>query len=161
MARISAWEHLKPEIEAEFRSGKQPIEVYGAYPAVPRGTIREWFKPFRQDSANDSANLKPATRADVEVLPPRSSLVALEGGQQQSDIALARRTLRAIAKDSDVSPAVQVQAALGLMKLACLRHELPKHILEETEESRLEDERDRIRDLPPEEIARRIREALG
>jgi hypothetical protein len=41
--------------------------------------------------------------------------------------------VRKICKDKEVNPAIRVHAAGYLMKLASLRHELPKHILDETE----------------------------
>ncbi|HEY9644459.1 MAG TPA: hypothetical protein V6C57_28445 [Coleofasciculaceae cyanobacterium] len=166
MARRSAFEHLKPEIEAEFQEGKHPTDLYGAYSQVPRATIREWFKPYRQDSTTNSTDIPPDNQnlavTPTQVLPPPSKLVAIDGGDNASDFQLARRVLRSIARNpSQEGASVGVQAAVGLMKLIQLRAEMPKHILEESEDVTIEDERNNIKDVPPSEVARRYKEALG
>lgn len=155
MARPGAFEHLKSEILKAYNEGAKPLDVLKKYPDLPRMNAYRWYRlRFGTTSETDS-------ESDAEGQHP-PSLVALDGKQQQSDIALARTALRRIVKGGDgIPPAVVVQAAVALMKLAHLRHELPKHIIDETEVGDLQAARDRIRDLPPEELARRYREALG
>jgi len=132
MARPGNFTHLKPELEAAFKEGKQPRDLYGQYPQIPRSTIRDWHSALWRNSAIIPSDPENAHAVGVEVLPPRTNVVGLPP-QEQSDISLARNTLRKICKDKEVNPAIRVHAAGYLMKLASLRHELPKHILEETE----------------------------
>ena len=154
MARPSKFAHLKPEIEAAYKEGKQPKDLYAIYPDVPGATMREWFYPFRDNSANIPRDGETAIAVGVEVMQPRSNVVGLPP-QEQSDISLARNTLRKVCKDKDVNPAVRVHAAGYLMKLAALRHELPRHILDETEPTAEETlQKIEVEFITPDETAR-------
>ena len=133
MARPGNFTHLKPEIEAAFQKGKQPSDLFQIFPQVPRSTLRHWYSVYKQNQHKTILSDPEKAQAVVpEVLPSGGNLVALQS-QEQSDIGLARNTLRKVCKDTSINPATRVQAAAYLMRLAFLRHELPKHILEETE----------------------------
>lgn len=166
MARRSRWEHLKEEIIQHCKEGKTAIELSQMYPDVPRATIRDWHTQSAPDSAKIpprfrqvSVNTETIAPQDTQAINPQQKLVALDGGEQMSDFALARRTLRAIAKNFNQPGAgVGVQAAIGLMKLTQLRAELPKHILDETEVAIVDEERDYLKEVSVEELRQQYKD---
>jgi len=164
MSRISQWQEYKEEVCEQLRSGKTASELSRAYPDISYKTIYTWFRAVKALEPQLEKGLgEPQTshRATVEVLPPQSNVSPIGTSGGISDYALARRTLRNIAKDSNESGGVRVQASLGLLRMVSMRYELPKHILDEIEESSINEERDRITTASPAELSRRYREALG
>lgn len=164
MARRSRSEHLKPEIFALFDKGMKAPEVKKAYPQVAARTLYEWHKVWlnaeskqlrnasgRKES-DDRAHLRDLDAPILTVVPFDPSEV-----RQQSDIALARRTLRDVAGDRRINPAIRVQASLGLMKLAYLRSELPKHIIEESLDADIEQISKDLEERSPSELATEYR----
>lgn len=166
MARRSQWEHLKDEIIQHCKEGKTPRELYPMYPDVPPKTIRRWHElvtpRVRPEYAQDSPETKTVSPQDVHVLPPESSkLIAIDGGERLSDFAMARNALRdAIRNPTKPGAAIKIQASFGLMKLTQMRHELPKHVLDEVELSGVEQERDRVQEKTPAELAREYKELI-
>lgn len=161
MARVSQWQKYKEEVCEQLRSGVGTTALQSAYPQIPEGTIKSWARAVRSSLNPDLNQSQSATVSAVEVLSPHSNISTIEGAGSTSDFALARRTLRNIARDLGESGGVRVQASLGLLKMTAMRFDLPKHILDEIEESNLNEERDRIATASPAELARRYREALG
>jgi len=79
-----------------------------------------------------------------------------------TDFALARKVLRDIAKNfSQPGASVGIQAALGLIKLVQLRKEIPSDILNETPVNNLKLEREKLKDLSPEELQQRYKAIIN
>lgn len=150
MARKSSHDHYKRHILDLLKSGKSPNEILAIYPDLPSSTIYRWRSDIEADS-NILSN-KPQETAKITLL---------DGYAEQSDISLARSTLRGLLKQRDCPQAVKVQAALGLMKLAYLRSELPKHIINEEDRGDLDEARGAIATLTDEELQARIREKMA
>lgn len=136
------------------------------YPDVPPKTIRNWHElvspRIRPDSPQNSPEVKTIDPQDIQVLSPQQKLVALDGAEQISDFALARKTLRAIAKNfSQPGAGVGVQAAIGLMKLTALRAELPRYIIDEIEVTRIDEERDRLKEASLEELQQQYKDVAN
>jgi hypothetical protein len=166
MARRSRWEHLKDEIIQHCKEGKTPRELYLMYPDVAPKTIRDWYELIYPrvppQSPQNSPDAKTIAPQDIQIIPSRKKLVALDGGEQLSDFALARKTLRAIAKNFNQPGAyVGVQAAAGLLKLVQIRAEIPKHILDETEVTGIEEERDRLKEVSLEELQQQYKDVAN
>jgi len=162
MPRRSQHEHLKPQAVRLYRRGVIPNHV-ALKLGIPKSTAYDWFKEFKSaESPVMGEIVEPIPESDrkPEASPGISKihkLAVIEGGN--SDIALAKRTLREIC-DSNESGAVRVQAALGLMRLAALRAELPKHVLEETEQVTLASERKNYEGMTAEELAREYKNLI-
>jgi len=148
--RRSKWEHLKNEIIHHFKEGKTPPEVYPLYPDVPRATIHDWYKLSQKQDKQElhNENVKP--------------FVLLDGGKKQdiSDFALAREVFREIADNQKHSERTRIQAALGLIKLIKLRNDVSSDVLDETPVSSLKIEREKLKDLSPEELQRMYQEII-
>lgn len=153
MGRRSSHEHYKDHIFTLLSQGKTPLEVLAVYPDLPTSTIYRWFKEFKKDFNNQS-------HTESQKPPETAKVTLLDGYGEQSDIALARSTLRGLLKQRDCPQSVKVQAALGLMKLAYLRSELPKHILNDEEKSDMAEVRGAIATLTDEELHAKIREKM-
>lgn len=166
MARRSRWEHLKDEIIQHCKDGLSPRELYPMYPDVPPKTIRNWYEMvtprIRPEFAQNSPDTKTIAPQDVQVMPLESGkLIALDGGDRLSDFATCRNALRdAIRNPTKPGAAIKIQASFGLMKLTQMRYELPKHILDEVEMTGVEEERDRIREKTPAELAREYKDLI-
>lgn len=164
MPRRSQWEHLKTEIEQQYKEqGKVPRDLYAVYPQIPPRTLRDWYaalfpkkSPIPPNDSPQEFELKQQTTFDTYA---SKKIIALPS-QEESDFQLARRAAREIVRDKSTAAYVRVQGILALAKLIEMRHNLPKSVLEETTEGTLQDERDNMRELSSEEIARRYREAL-
>lgn len=166
MTRRSRWEHLKDEIIQHCKEGKTPKQLYLMFPDVPPRTIRDWYDLVYPRTPphfpKDSPDTKTIIPEDTQVIPSRKRLVALDGGEQLSDFALARKTLRAIAKNFDQPGAyVGVQAAAGLLRLIQIRSEIPKHILDEVEVTGIEEERDRLKEISLEELQQQYKDVAN
>ena len=120
MARTSKFEHLKPEVLAEFQKGLQPKDVYGKFPQIPGATIREWHKPFRPQSAPDSANSASQSGKGFPIAHPPASgkqrshltLVSAESDEDDSslsDIEWVKRQVETILR-VEKNCAVKIQA---------------------------------------------------
>jgi hypothetical protein len=153
MGRRSSHEHYKDHIFALLKQGRTPLEVLAVYPDLPSSTIYRWFNDYKKEFKNQSH-----IDSNKSIESPKFTL--LDGYAEQSDISLARATLRGLLKQRDCPQSVKVQAALGLMKLAYLRSELPKHIIDEDEKRDISEAREAIGTLTDEELMMRIREKL-
>lgn len=167
MSRQSPHEKLKPKVFDLLRTGAKPIEVLQRYPQLKKSTVYDWAKEFRITAALipelpelESENSE-AIAVNVEVVSttPQGNLVGLPT-REESDYQLARKTIRNVLKSESTPPHTKVIAVGALTKLIEMRYNLPAHILDETTKSTLDEQRDRIRNLPPDEITRRYREAL-
>ncbi|MBD2492532.1 hypothetical protein [Aulosira sp. FACHB-615] len=170
MARRSRWEHLKDEIVQHCKDGKTPVELAAMYPDVPRATIHGWYDLAYADSENNpkhfrkrSEDIKTIASQDIQVIPPtENKLVALDGGEQLSDFALARRALRdAIKNPTKPGTAIKIQASFGLLKLTQMRAELPRHVLDEIEVTGVDEERDRIKEVSLEELQQQYKDVVN
>lgn len=165
MARPGQHDKLKPKVKELVESGATIAEVRQRFPELPEGTAKTWVRVFKtqikseikSDSESDETNGAIAVKAEVVSSTPK--LVSLPAGEE-SDYQLARRTVRAVLKSSEAAPHTKILAVGALAKLIEMRYNLPAHILDETTKSTLDEQRDRIRNLPPDEITRRYREAL-
>ncbi|MEH2138543.1 hypothetical protein [Nostoc sp.] len=168
MARRSRWEHLKNEVINFYKEGKTPRELYPMYPNVPPRTIRDWCDSFSPrnppKSPQDSPDIKTIAPEDVQIISPESpsKLIALDGGERLSDMALARNALRdAVKNPTKPGAAIKIQASFGLMRLTQLRAELPRHIVDETEMTGVEEERDRLKEISLEELQQQYKDAVS
>lgn len=153
MGRRSSHDHYKDHILSLLKAGKMPSEILAIYPDLPLSTAYRWLYDLKKD-------LKIDSNIDFNKPNEPSKLVALAGYAEQSDIALARSTLRGILKERGCPQSVKVQAALGLMKLAYLRSELPKHIVDEEERVERDVHQADVSRLTEDELMARIREKL-
>jgi len=149
--RRSKWEHLKNEIIQHCKEGKIPTQLFPMYPDIPRSTIHDWYKLSQKQDKQElhNENVKP--------------FVLLEGGKKQdiSDFALACEVFREIADNPEKHKAeIVIKAALGLIKLIKLRNEVSSDILNETPVSSLKIEREKLKDLSPEELQRMYQEII-
>lgn len=119
MPRRSQFEHLKPEVLAEFQKGLQPKDVYEKFPQIPGATVREWYKPFRPQSATHSANSASQSGEVFPIAPPpiskqRSHLTLVgsetdEDDSSLSDIEWVKRQARSILR-VEKNCAIKIQA---------------------------------------------------
>lgn len=104
------------------------------------------------------------TGTESIALPPssKSNLVLLPQPDDLSDYELARWALRGvIRRPTQQGASIIVMAAQSLRRLIVLKAELPKHVLEETEEITLENERRKLlEEMTPADIAKEYRKML-
>ena len=132
MPRISNFEHLKPEVVAAFEHGLQLKDVYKKFSEIPRTTIREWFKPFRQDSANISPDaVNQAGQGATNPDPPaqRPTLIVVGGAESVDedslpDIRWVKRQLRNIVK-IERNNAIRIQAYNTYLRAVQLELSMP------------------------------------
>lgn len=124
MPKVSKFEGYKPQILAEFESGKQPKDIYSSYSEVPGSTIRDWHKKYLADQpARNTAQIPLQSALPQEkglrIVPPpsdQSPVLAFPPDPLESDLAFIRRRLREIANHKQAPMGVQVQALTALMK---------------------------------------------
>jgi multidrug efflux pump subunit AcrA (membrane-fusion protein) len=172
MAGKSKWDYLKPEIEGLFKQGKTPLDVRKMYPDLPKATVYDWYKAWRNSSESktesqtnseiQSGITQKSLDASASNLDTSANLVAFEGAVKQSDFELVRRSLRDVLRRPDQRGAyVKVQAALALLKTVAVRAEVPKQILEESEETAsLEDEIRKVQQEDPMQLVREFRQII-
>ncbi len=158
--------HLKPVVFQAFDQGKSALEVIKFF-KIPKSTAYDWLKEFKESKVpkpsipKNPETLKPAPLEIPDVSEPPRPFTVIDGGLSElSDFQLVRRTLRSLISDPDVSSAVRLKAALGLMRLVPLKAKLPKHVLEDSEVSSLKAERRKLEGLTAEELARLYKEEL-
>lgn len=164
MVGRSQHENLKPDVIKRFKEGVQVRQLQHEFPQIPVRTLYRWFDAWLEKDTSDdlSDNLTPVTLVDT----PSTVLTLVpfdkNAKRQESDVRLARRVLRDVASDRECNPAVRVQASLALMRMAYLRAELPKHIVEEIEEvDTLEKERKELQSTDPLLLIMQYREMIG
>jgi transposase len=164
--------HLKPSVFQAYDQGKSALEVMKFF-KIPRSTAYDWHKEYRESKLPKSPNPKnpeppqlqaPLEVSKVEVLEPSRPFRVINGcrcGEELSDFQLARRTLREIINDTECSDAVRLQATLGLLKLVPMKAELPKHVLEDQEQTSLQAERKKLEGMSVEELAKEYKRELN
>jgi len=122
----------KAEILAKFASGISHKELCKLYPQIPRTTIITWCKKYQL------AN--PQLVATNNATSDAPKLISIDGGRtaEETDLRLVRQGLRRIAKDPNLDPPVaryQIAAMKVLLEIPKLKSTIPKHILDEQEQS--------------------------
>lgn len=191
MARRSAWEGEKPAVIRMFEQGVSISEIrrslgiprqtlvdwYRAWEkASPKFTNRlpsvstergaklvNSVTEFVTELGTERAGIIEIAVTELGTPPPsKTNLVLLPQADDLSDFGLARWALRGvIRRPNQPGAAIIVRAAQSLARLVTLKAELPKHVLEETEEITLENERRKLlEEMTPAEIAKEYRKIL-
>ena len=193
MARSSKYEHLKSDILEQFTLGKSVNDVLRAFPDVPKQTLRDWFNSTRPqketpisptlavrkeievtaqtvseqgtvDSVRDSVSLKVVPfRGDRQTLETPRKVRASYGDEEETEFAIAVRTLKDIADDPEAPHAVRVQSAVALLKVAQMKLETPAIAFSGEQEAvvDVQSEREKLKNMDGSKLRQKYLEALG
>lgn len=127
MARISEFEHLKPQVIAEFEKGLLPHEVLKIFKQIPTGNVYRWFDAYKIDKEQQRRKEEGLPPIDVKSGKPVSNLIRFSPRQDDidedslSDFELARRTIRNLIRDRKQPGNIRLQACTALLKSLELR----------------------------------------
>lgn len=154
MARISRFEHLKPEILQHFQEGMTPREVLLKFSDLPRGTVYRWFDELGQ---TDKVRTDSDSPVQSGFQPRLVGSASPEEKQERQEKTRARRELSRIRKalwnvigspDSE-GAAVKVQALNAALK--CLQVEQGLPLSDEDDEVQIDIAAD-VRSLSTEQL---------
>ena len=156
--------HLKPSVFKAFEQGKSALDVIKFF-KIPRSTAYDWLKEYKESLLPKPPRpkiperpqlLPPLEVSEAEIVEPRPFRVIDGGraGEELSDFQLARKVLREIALDENLRDATRLQAALGLLRLPAMKAEIPKHLLEDREQTTMASERKKYEGMSAEELAK-------
>jgi transcriptional regulator with XRE-family HTH domain len=102
----------------------------------------------------------------VEVLDPQDPqdvdvFEITKDYEHLSDFEVGRQVLRAIALNPESREAARIQASIALIRSVEIGHDLPRHIREGKEESSLQAEREKLKGLSPEELAKEYKRIMS
>lgn len=133
------------------KSPEETVEVVAIEVVETPEKLAEVAEENKKPSVAEPLEKKGKPRApSIKSLPTR-----------QSDYWLIRTQAVMLATHENVPHYVQVQAIQSAAKLLELERDLPKHIIEQQSEQRVDDERDRIANESTSDIAKRYKEAMG
>jgi len=135
MARISPYEHLKPEIFALIDEGRKTSEICAAFPAIPTATVYVWAKEYRLHGAPVSRKGEGDSRI-VEAPPTKPHLVSVapqnveplspvDGPSLREELRQVRRWLWKQMRSPSEDSAVQFQGANAYLRAIQVEMGLP------------------------------------